>query len=83
MTDREWKADGSIEDILRYFARADNVFDSSKDTVIVTRPCLTIAADEIERLRAALRDLLFSLSLYDEWAVSDEYKKAELAAYEQ
>lgn len=42
--------------ILRHQARDGNVFDKSNDTVVVTRSLLTTAADEIERLRAALRE---------------------------
>lgn len=45
-----------IADILRHQARDGNVWDHSNDTVIVTRPLLTKAADEIEKLREALEE---------------------------
>ena len=43
--------------ILRYHAQEGRVFDHANDTVVVNRTLLRTAADEIERLRAALEKI--------------------------
>jgi hypothetical protein len=66
-------ASGQLPAILRFHAREGNVFDTSNDTVIVTRALLRDSAQEIETLRNFLNGIqkMTNLALLDAEAIEE------------